>query len=301
MTLFWFSFSDKTSGGPLTVHGNERSATVRGLRPKTRYFFRVKCLNALGESQYGAEVAVTTLEERSTKIASKECESFCNFFEKCERFLAAEAVHDDPDKSFMIPLYTFSINPLRVNKIPTKNSWSRPSTPGTFLSSSLLGRRVEQGEVNEIPTKNSWSRSSTPGTFLSSSLLDRRVEQAKAVHDDPDKSFVILRYTFSINPLRINKLPTKNSWSRPSTPGTFLSSSLLGRRFEQGGLIASGFLMKGYPNPFRVNKIPTKNSWSRPSTPGTFLSSSLLGRRVEQGGLIASGFLMKSCPNPFRY
>ncbi|GFY59231.1 uncharacterized protein TNIN_33661 [Trichonephila inaurata madagascariensis] len=55
---------EETSGGPITAHGNERSVTVRGLRPKTRYFFRVKCLNALGESQYGAEVAVTTLEER---------------------------------------------------------------------------------------------------------------------------------------------------------------------------------------------------------------------------------------------
>ncbi|KAF8796621.1 Down syndrome cell adhesion molecule like protein [Argiope bruennichi] len=54
---------DQTTGGPITTHGNERSVTVRGLKPKTRYFFRVKCLNALGESQYGAEVAVTTLEE----------------------------------------------------------------------------------------------------------------------------------------------------------------------------------------------------------------------------------------------
>ncbi|XP_035222850.1 Down syndrome cell adhesion molecule-like protein Dscam2, partial [Stegodyphus dumicola] len=62
-TVMWRQTDDQTTGGPLTAHGSERSLTVRGLNPKTRYFFRVKCLNALGESQYGAEVAVTTLEE----------------------------------------------------------------------------------------------------------------------------------------------------------------------------------------------------------------------------------------------
>lgn len=51
-------------GGPLTAPGEETTLTIRGLKPKTRYFFRVMCENILGESQYGAEVAVTTLEER---------------------------------------------------------------------------------------------------------------------------------------------------------------------------------------------------------------------------------------------
>ncbi|GBM57903.1 hypothetical protein AVEN_237784-1, partial [Araneus ventricosus] len=63
MAIVFWDPRNQTSGGPVTTHGNERSVTVRGLYPKTRYFFRVKCLNALGESQYGAEVAVTTLEE----------------------------------------------------------------------------------------------------------------------------------------------------------------------------------------------------------------------------------------------
>lgn len=56
--------AEKSSGGPLTAPGEETTLTIRGLSPKTRYFFRVKCENALGESQFGAEVAVTTLEER---------------------------------------------------------------------------------------------------------------------------------------------------------------------------------------------------------------------------------------------
>lgn len=51
-------------GGPVTVPGTETTVTIRGLKPKTRYFFRVKCENMLGESQFGAEVAATTLEER---------------------------------------------------------------------------------------------------------------------------------------------------------------------------------------------------------------------------------------------
>ncbi|XP_054712617.1 cell adhesion molecule DSCAM-like [Uloborus diversus] len=59
----WRQRDDQADGGPLTVHGTERTLNIRGLQPKTRYFFRVKCLNALGESQYSAEVAVTTLEE----------------------------------------------------------------------------------------------------------------------------------------------------------------------------------------------------------------------------------------------
>ncbi|GIX77855.1 down syndrome cell adhesion molecule [Caerostris darwini] len=54
----------KTVGGPLHVPGSETTLIIRGLRPKTRYFFRVKCENTLGESQFGAEVAITTLEER---------------------------------------------------------------------------------------------------------------------------------------------------------------------------------------------------------------------------------------------
>ncbi|GFQ86940.1 down syndrome cell adhesion molecule [Trichonephila clavata] len=58
-----YIFTDQSVGGPLTVPGDETTIIIRGLKPKTRYFFRVKCENALGDSQYGAEVAVTTLEE----------------------------------------------------------------------------------------------------------------------------------------------------------------------------------------------------------------------------------------------
>nr|XP_021002533.2 Down syndrome cell adhesion molecule-like protein Dscam2 [Parasteatoda tepidariorum] len=62
-SISWRDIKDQSLGGPLTVPGDETTLTVRGLSPKTRYFFRVKCENSLGESQYGAEVAVTTLEE----------------------------------------------------------------------------------------------------------------------------------------------------------------------------------------------------------------------------------------------
>ncbi|GFV98269.1 down syndrome cell adhesion molecule homolog [Trichonephila clavipes] len=62
-TTSWRRIDDQSVGGPLTVPGDETTIIIRGLKPKTRYFFRVKCENALGDSQYGAEVAVTTLEE----------------------------------------------------------------------------------------------------------------------------------------------------------------------------------------------------------------------------------------------
>ncbi|XP_035212240.1 Down syndrome cell adhesion molecule-like protein Dscam2, partial [Stegodyphus dumicola] len=71
-TVMWRQINDKINeetflgeiaGGPVTIPGSETTLTVRGLRPKTRYFFRVKCENSLGESQFGAEVAATTLEE----------------------------------------------------------------------------------------------------------------------------------------------------------------------------------------------------------------------------------------------
>ncbi|XP_054712416.1 cell adhesion molecule Dscam2-like [Uloborus diversus] len=62
-TIMWRQTDGQNAGGPLHVPGSETTIIIRGLRPKTRYFFRVKCENALGESQYGAEVAVTTLEE----------------------------------------------------------------------------------------------------------------------------------------------------------------------------------------------------------------------------------------------
>ncbi|GBM14554.1 Down syndrome cell adhesion molecule [Araneus ventricosus] len=55
--------TDKSTGGPIPIAGDETTIIIRGLDPKTRYFFRVKCENVLGDSQYGAEVAVTTLEE----------------------------------------------------------------------------------------------------------------------------------------------------------------------------------------------------------------------------------------------
>ncbi|GIY91507.1 down syndrome cell adhesion molecule-like protein Dscam2 [Caerostris extrusa] len=63
-TIMWRQTDGKTVGGPLHVPGSETTLIIRGLRPKTRYFFRVKCENTLGESQFGAEVAITTLEER---------------------------------------------------------------------------------------------------------------------------------------------------------------------------------------------------------------------------------------------
>ncbi|XP_035219934.1 Down syndrome cell adhesion molecule-like protein Dscam2, partial [Stegodyphus dumicola] len=62
-TIMWRQIDGKTVGGPLHVPGSETTLIIRGLKPKTRYFFRVKCENILGESQFGAEVAITTLEE----------------------------------------------------------------------------------------------------------------------------------------------------------------------------------------------------------------------------------------------
>lgn len=54
----------------MTVPGTETTLVIRALKPKTRYFFRVKCENSLGESQFGAEVAVTTLDERRYRLFS---------------------------------------------------------------------------------------------------------------------------------------------------------------------------------------------------------------------------------------
>ncbi|KFM70029.1 Down syndrome cell adhesion molecule-like protein, partial [Stegodyphus mimosarum] len=62
-TVMWRQIGGQSTGGPLTVPGTETTVVIRGLKPKNRYFFRVKCENSLGESQFGAEVAVTTLEE----------------------------------------------------------------------------------------------------------------------------------------------------------------------------------------------------------------------------------------------
>ncbi|GBM09514.1 Down syndrome cell adhesion molecule-like protein Dscam2 [Araneus ventricosus] len=62
-TIMWRQTDGTTIGGPDHVAGSETTHIIRGLRPKTRYFFRVKCENSLGESQFGAEVAITTLEE----------------------------------------------------------------------------------------------------------------------------------------------------------------------------------------------------------------------------------------------
>ncbi|CAL1297477.1 unnamed protein product [Larinioides sclopetarius] len=64
-TIMWRQTDGTTIGGPDHVAGSETTHIIRGLRPKTRYFFRVKCENSLGESQFGAEVAITTLEEHS--------------------------------------------------------------------------------------------------------------------------------------------------------------------------------------------------------------------------------------------
>ncbi|XP_054712315.1 LOW QUALITY PROTEIN: cell adhesion molecule Dscam2-like [Uloborus diversus] len=66
-TVMWRQLASQSVGGPLTVPGSETTVVIRGLKPKNRYFFRVKCENSLGESQFGAEVAVTTLEEPPRK------------------------------------------------------------------------------------------------------------------------------------------------------------------------------------------------------------------------------------------
>nr|XP_042908765.1 Down syndrome cell adhesion molecule-like protein Dscam2 isoform X1 [Parasteatoda tepidariorum] len=79
-TIMWRRIDDEFVGGPLHVPGSETTLIIRGLKPNTRYFFRVKCENALGESQFGAEVAITTMEEppsvspqyvKATAITSK--------------------------------------------------------------------------------------------------------------------------------------------------------------------------------------------------------------------------------------
>nr|XP_042906008.1 Down syndrome cell adhesion molecule-like protein Dscam2 [Parasteatoda tepidariorum] len=62
-TVMWRRLNGNSSDGPVSVPGSETTVTIRGLKPKTRYFFRVKCQNSFGESQFGAEVAATSLEE----------------------------------------------------------------------------------------------------------------------------------------------------------------------------------------------------------------------------------------------
>ncbi len=64
----FFPLLGQSTGGPVTVPGTETTLVIRGLKPKNRYFFRVKCENSLGESQFGAEVAVTTLDERRYRL-----------------------------------------------------------------------------------------------------------------------------------------------------------------------------------------------------------------------------------------
>ncbi|XP_042906000.1 cell adhesion molecule Dscam1 [Parasteatoda tepidariorum] len=62
-TIMWRYADAESTDDPIKVQGKEKTITVRGLKPKTKYYFRVKCSNSIGESQFGAEVAATTLEE----------------------------------------------------------------------------------------------------------------------------------------------------------------------------------------------------------------------------------------------
>lgn len=47
-----------------TVGGDERVATIRSLKPTTKYWFKVRCQNMFGVSEFSKEYEVVTSEER---------------------------------------------------------------------------------------------------------------------------------------------------------------------------------------------------------------------------------------------
>lgn len=47
-----------------TVGGDERQATIRGLKPTTKYWFKVRCQNMFGVSEFSNEYGIVTSEER---------------------------------------------------------------------------------------------------------------------------------------------------------------------------------------------------------------------------------------------
>lgn len=50
-----------------TVGGDERQATIRGLKPTTKYWFKVRCQNMFGVSEFSNEYEIVTSEEREYK------------------------------------------------------------------------------------------------------------------------------------------------------------------------------------------------------------------------------------------
>lgn len=54
-----------------TVGGDERQATIRGLKPTTKYWFKVRCQNMFGVSEFSNEYEIVTSEERKLSSSKK--------------------------------------------------------------------------------------------------------------------------------------------------------------------------------------------------------------------------------------
>lgn len=179
---------------------------------------------------------------------------------------------------------TVIVNTLEVFD-PATNSWTTPTTTGTFTARASCSSAIVDGKIYvaggvgvgsksistlEVfdPLLNTWSAPAVTGTFTPRHGL------ASCVVDGKIYAFGGANETGILNTVEIFD-PLTNAWSTPSTTGSFtarrgLTASLLGGKiYVIGGYDGLPGVPGNYLNTIEVFD-PTANVWTTPISAGTF-------------------------------
>jgi len=193
---------------------------------------------------------------------------------------------------------------------PDSNSWSTPLTTGTFtprvgLAVSVVNNKIyamggsgnnSNGGVLNIlevfdPDSSKWSTPKTTGNFTPRAFLTSAVVNGKiyVIGGGYYKITMGVGYFTPLNTVEVFD-PTSDSWTTPTTTGTFtprgyLASAVMNNKiYVMGGQNINGEFLDTLEL-----FDPATNSWSAPTTSGTFTPRSGLASAVIDTTIYALG------------
>jgi N-acetylneuraminic acid mutarotase len=189
---------------------------------------------------------------------------------------------------------------------PATNTWSSPTTTGTFTPRNNLCACVVDGKIytmggfdasNDVnnfevfdPSTNSWNSPKTTGTFnprgaFTANVVDGKIYVIGGFNNLAPKGHRVQDEVDVFD-------PSTNTWSTPATTGTFAARLL----HASGVIDGKIFVVGGTPNirePLTTNTIqifdPATNAWSTPKTTGTFTPRSYLSAGVVNNKVYVLG------------
>jgi N-acetylneuraminic acid mutarotase len=189
---------------------------------------------------------------------------------------------------------------------PSNNSWTTPTTAGTFTPRNNLCACVIDGKIytmggfdasNDIntfeifdPATNAWSTPKANGTFsprgaFTAHAIDGKIYAIGGFNNLAAKGHRVVSQVDVFD-------PSTNTWSTPVTTGTFTARLL----HTSGVIDGKIYVIGGTPNirdPLSINTVqifdPVTNAWSTPTTTGTFTPRSYLSSGVANNKIYVLG------------